>query len=141
MSDSTSASVVRRGCRASCSRLAKRCLVSIIFSVSSSVDRNGSSLHLAVYRVFLQNFDICPPTWVDQAQTNVGERGHCLRGQPCPASVASQDNLDVKDTSAVLEHPHQSEGPRILERCYKEHIVSSVVCRGDTLGPKYHPKY
>ena len=32
----TSASVARRGCRTSCSRLAERCLVSLIFSINSS---------------------------------------------------------------------------------------------------------
>ena len=33
-----------------------------------------------------------------------GERSHCLGGQSCPASVASQANLDAKDTS-LIKHP------------------------------------
>ena len=90
----TSASVARRGCRASCSRPAKRCLVHLIFSVRSSkfhpVDRNGSPLILAVYRIFLQKVDTCSSKRVDQTQIHyVGKRGHCPRRRPYPASVAS----------------------------------------------------
>ena len=74
------------------------------------VDRNGSSFDSAVYRTFIQSFDTCPPSWVDQAQIHLDrERGHCPRGQACPCFVACQGNLDVKDTS-LLVHPRQRKG-------------------------------
>ena len=43
-------------------------------------------------------------------------------------------NLDVEDhfSTGVLIHPRQREGLRVLERCYEEHIIISVACRGDT---------
>ena len=49
-------SMTRRGCQASCSRLAERCSGSLVFSISSSlffylVDRNDSQLVLAIYRI------------------------------------------------------------------------------------------
>ena len=36
--------------------------------------------------------------------------------------------------------PSPQEGLRVLRRCYKEHIINGVVCRGATWGPKYNPK-
>ena len=96
LSDFTSASMTRRGCRASSwSRLAERCLGSLVISspsvppTFSLVDLNDSLLFSAVYRIFFQKVDIRPPAWVDHAQILLsGERGHCPQGQPCSSSVA-----------------------------------------------------
>ena len=84
----SSASMARRGCRASCLKPAKRCLVSLISRPYAR--RNGSSFDSAVYRVVLQIVNICPPTRADHAHIQVGERGHCPRVQPCSSFVASQ---------------------------------------------------
>ena len=35
--------------------------------------------------------------------------------------------------------PSPEGGLRVL-RCYKEHVIFSVACRGDAWGPKYKPK-
>ena len=71
--------------------------------------------------------------WVDQAQIHhIGERGQCPRGQPCPASVESQGNLDVKDTSVLVYPQHQRGGLRVLKIYHEEYIINSVACVGET---------
>ena len=42
-------------------------------------------------------------------------------------------NLDVKDSGVT---PSPQKGPRVLRKCYGEHFMNSVACRGDTWGPK-----
>ena len=56
-----------------------------------------------------------------------------------PVSWHFRVNFSAEDTS-VLVHPCQREGEIVLKRCYKEHIICSVACRGDTRGPKYSPE-
>ena len=119
LSGSTSAFVARRGFRASCSRSAKRWFVALISSASSPnfylVDQNDltsfpGSCPCPFYRMVFQTFDIGSLLWIRETRFHHdGERGHYPWGQSCSASVASQGNLDVKDTS-VLVHPRQRKG-------------------------------
>ena len=44
-------------------------------------------------------------------------------------------NLGTEDTS-VLEHLRQRKELRVLEICFKEHIISSVACVGTEVPPK-----
>ena len=77
-----SASMARRGCRASCSGV-------------SNADLYLSALEEAhpcscpTLRKLLSSFDIHPPAWVGQTQILLaGGRDHCPRGQPRSPSVA-----------------------------------------------------
>ena len=66
VSDVTSASMARHGFRASCSRLAERCLVSFVFSIQLFIllIKNDSPLFLPVYKICFQSFDIGPLKWL-----------------------------------------------------------------------------
>ena len=79
----TSAFVIRRGFRASYSRPAKRCLVALTFSMSSSSFLSDLSKSSSIIQ-------FRSATVGDQAQLHHEERGHCPWGQTCSASVTSQ---------------------------------------------------
>ena len=82
----TSASMARRDCRASCSRPAERCLVSLIsvfFALALCVCRE-------LRPSFQTPFDVIPPVLFHLiTQMYLGERSYYPRGQPCSSSVAS----------------------------------------------------
>ena len=88
LSDVTSASMARRGCRSSCPSLTERCLGYLVFSMKSS-NLNGSVLFLGVDRFFLQSFDIGPPKWVDQAQILFGGGRGSTIGEGGDTTIAS----------------------------------------------------
>ena len=139
MSVGTSASVTRRGCRASsCSRLAERCLVSLIFSVSSY----GSSFDSAVCRVFLRIVGRSPPTWADQAQIQIGNGVIFLRDSLAPVPWHFRVNLGTEDTLVVRWcFPCTSLGKMTFQGHPSERGTSEVLTRYySVLGAEVYPK-
>ena len=60
-----------------------------------------------------------------------------FRNNVAPLPWHLRVNLDVEDTSALI-HPCQRKGLIFLERCYKEHRISSEVLMGDTWDVNRH---
>ena len=87
MSGFTSASMARRGCRASCSRPAERCLaLSSPWGFMALVHKRCRKICPALQTLF----DVFPPGWFHlTTHRHLEERGHRPRGQPCSSSVAS----------------------------------------------------
>ena len=83
VSDGTSASMVRRGCRASCSRPGKRCFVAPISSASSFILSKWLSIHLSC----LSNL----PSKCRYTSTSVGwsdPNSSCWGMEPSPSETA-----------------------------------------------------